>query len=456
MSMSVDGLVSGMDTTALITQLISAEAAPQAALKARLKTTELAASAYRTLNTTFAAVRAAAEAIDKPDAWTPTKASSSSTQVTVSSTATATPGSQTFKVDSLANAHSVFRASAAWTDPATAGAVADLPVYAADGTTLQGTIAVGSGSLNDAAKAINDSSYGLSATVVKTDTGAYALTVTARKTGAANNFRLGAVGDFTTVSTGTDAKLTVGAAGAGYSVTSDTNTFASFMPGVTITAGKAALGTEVTVDVATDPDTVAAKVQSLVDAVNAAIKTVKDYTNNSKGSTAALKGDFGVSQLAGQLLDGVSYAVEAVGSDGKDRSPRVVGLSLSEDGKVNFDKSEFLAALKDTPALALDMVAGRAASTTPAVTAVTGIADRLLDVAKRASDNTTGTLMKLADNQDGIVEDIQDKIEAWDLRLAKRKAMLTRQFSAMETALSSLKNQSTWLAGQINSLPTYG
>jgi flagellar hook-associated protein 2 len=54
-----------------------------------------------------------------------------------------------------------------------------------------------------------------------------------------------------------------------------------------------------------------------------------------------------------------------------------------------------------------------------------------------------------------MVKDIQQRIESWDLRLAKRKEMLTRQFSAMETALSSLKNQSTWLAGQINSLPTY-
>ena len=33
--------------------------------------------------------------------------------------------------------------------------------------------------------------------------------------------------------------------------------------------------------------------------------------------------------------------------------------------------------------------------------------------------------------------------DAWDLRLAKRKETLTRQFTAMETALSSLKNQST-------------
>ena len=35
----------------------------------------------------------------------------------------------------------------------------------------------------------------------------------------------------------------------------------------------------------------AAKVQALVDAVNAALTTVKTYTNNAKGSTAALKGD---------------------------------------------------------------------------------------------------------------------------------------------------------------------
>jgi flagellar hook-associated protein 2 len=89
------------------------------------------------------------------------------------------------------------------------------------------------------------------------------------------------------------------------------------------------------------------------------------------------------------------------------------------------------------------------------VVAVTGLAERLLKVARTASDSTTGSLVKLAEGQDTLGKDIQDKIEAWDLRLAKRKEMLTRQFSAMETALSSLKNQSTWLAGQINSLPKY-
>ena len=71
---------------------------------------------------------------------------------------------------------------------------------------------------------------------------------------------------------------------------------------------------------------------------------------------------------------------------------------------------------------------------------------------RTASDSANGSLVKLAEGQDSLVKDITDRIAAWDLRLAKRKETLTRQFSAMETALSSLKNQSTWLAGQLNSL----
>ena len=58
-----------------------------------------------------------------------------------------------------------------------------------------------------------------------------------------------------------------------------------------------------------DPDAVAAKMQSLVDAVNASLTEVRRATNNTKGSTATLKGDYSVTQLAGRLLDAVSSAV---------------------------------------------------------------------------------------------------------------------------------------------------
>jgi flagellar hook-associated protein 2 len=229
------------------------------------------------------------------------------------------------------------------------------------------------------------------------------------------------------------------------------------LPGTTITVNKVDSVNPVTVNVVADPDSVAAKISALVDAVNATINTVKTYTSNAQGSTAALKGDYSVTSLGGKLLDAIS---SAVGADG---SPANIGFQLTKEGRVTFDKAKFLTALKDNPAIVQRMVSGTPAGNGPDgvagggddVTAVDGIAARLRVVSVSASDATNGTLVALANGQDSLVKDIQDRIAAWDLRLAKRKETLTRQFTAMETALSSLKNQSTWLAGQISSLPTY-
>jgi flagellar capping protein FliD len=454
MSMSVDGLISGMDTTSLITKLLQTEAGPQTALKKKLSATQTAASAYRTVNTTFAAVRAAAETALKADSWTATKASSSDTSITVTATSTATPGSLSFSVEKVAASHGVVNRNAGvWTSATAAYGAPTVEVFDSLGVS-KGTITVGgTGSLTDAAAAINASSLGLTAAVVEISPTEFALQVNSKTSGAAGEFSLTGAGTFGVTTQAGDAELRIGSGPGAYSVYSATNSFASVMTGATITVSKANPGVPVTVSVNSDPDAVAAKMQTLVDAVNSALTQVKTYTNNAKGSTAALKGDYSVAQLAGQLLDAVSFAI------GADGSPAQVGFQLSKDGKITFDKAKFLTALKDDPVKAQRMVAGTAASAgvdgvagTADDVAATGISGRLLGVAKAASDSATGSLVKMAEGQDSMVKDITDRIEAWDLRLAKRKEALTRQFTAMETALSSLKNQSTWLAGQLNSL----
>jgi flagellar capping protein FliD len=463
MSMSVDGLVSGMDTTSLISQLLQAEAGPQTALKSKLSTSQTSASAYRTVNTTFAAVRAAAENMLKADNWTATRATSSAGSVAISATSSASTGSLSFTVEKTARAHSVLNRNAtAWSSASSAYGASSITVQDKDGNaktpviTITDTNADGTLSLSEAASAINaDTKHGLTAAVVQLSATEFALQVTSKTTGAASEFKLSGNGTYTVPMQARDAELKVGEGTQAYSVTSSTNTFSGLMPGATITVSKAEAD-PVTLSVAANPDAVAASVQTLVDAVNSALGTVKTYTNNAKGSTAALRGDYSVSQLSGQLLDAVSFAI------GDDGSPAKVGFSLTRDGKVTFDKAKFVTALTADPTLAQRMVGGATAAPgadgvagTRDDVAASGIAGRLLDIAKAASDTTTGTLLKLADSQDSMGKDITARIEAWDLRLAKRKEMLTRQFSAMETALSSLKNQSTWLAGQINSLPTY-
>jgi flagellar hook-associated protein 2 len=343
-----------------------------------------------------------------------------------------------------------------WTASGAAYGAPSIQVFDKAGVS-KGTITIGgTQTIADAAAAINASAMGLSAAVVQISPTEVSLQVTSKTSGTDAQFSFTGAGSFSINTQAQDAELKIGTT-TPYTVSSATNTFSAVMPGTTLTVNKADPLTQVTVNVVADPDAVAAKVSSLVDAINSTLSTVKTYTSNATGSTAALKGDYSVTSLAGQLLDAVS---SAVGSDG---SPAAVGFQLSKDGKVTFDKATFLTALKDKPDLAMRMVSGTPASNGPDgvvggtddVAAVTGIAGRLLAVSKSASDATNGTLGALASGQDSLVKDITDRIAAWDLRLAKRKETLTRQFTAMETALSSLKNQSTWLAGQINGLPKY-
>ena len=464
MSMSVDGLISGMDTTSLVSQLIQAEAGPQTALKTRLSASQTAASAYRTVNTTFAAVRAAAEALTTGSVTAARKATTTSANVTASAATTAVAGSSiTFTVASLASTQTVL-SNSEWAAPTTAVDTQEpawpIDILDANGVS-KGTVSIAPGAtLAEAVAAINTADLGVKASVVKVGTDRYRLQVTSATPGAAGAFTLKSATEdaitagskFVATSPGADATIDLG---GGITASSSSNTFADLLSGVSVTVSKVD-ATPVTLTVAADTDAVASKMQTLVDAINSALTNVKTYTSTATGSTAALKGEYAVTSLAGQLLNAVS---SAVGSDG---SPAQLGLQLTKDGKVTFDKAKFSTALKDTPALVQRMVGG-----TPAglgadgvvgggddVVAVTGLATRLFDVAKAASDSTTGSLVALANGQDSLAKDYTDRIAAWDLRLAKRKEALTRQFTAMETALSSLKNQSTWLAGQINSLPS--
>jgi flagellar hook-associated protein 2 len=455
MTMSLStGLISGMDTGSLISQLIAAEAAPQSALRTRLKESETTASAYRTINTTFLAVTAAAEAAMKPEAFAALKASSSSSGVAVSATAGAAVGSLTFTVQQLATPHAVMNQNTtpgAWATSASLYGAGEIEIADENGIALTPKITVGgTGTLADAAAAINASSHGLSASVVQVSPTEAALRISAKDTGAASKFSVTGAGSFTVNSEGTDAQIKIGTTNP-LVLSSATNTFDAVMPGATFTVSKK--DETATLTVAADPDAVTATMQALVNAVNAASKTARDYTSNAPGSSATLKGDYAVSSLGSRLLDRVTAAL---GSHG---SPAKIGIQLAKDGKsVSFDKTVFMAALKDEPELVQAMVLGTPATTDGngvAVPAVEGLAGRLLAVSKGASDSANGSLVALANGQDSLKKGYEDQISAWDLRLAKRKETLTRQFTAMETALSSLRNQSTWLAGQINSLPSY-
>ncbi len=72
--------------------------------------------------------------------------------------------------------------------------------------------------------------------------------------------------------------------------------------------------------------------------------------------------------------------------------------------------------------------------------------------AKGASDSGTGTLSVTVQSQQSLVKDLGEQITDWDDRLAARRVALERQYASLETALSSLQSQSSYLASQIAAL----
>jgi flagellar hook-associated protein 2 len=469
---SIGGLVSGMDTTTIISQLMQIESQPQTLLKTQLTTSQNQAAAYRDINSLFGALTTAADALTQSTSWNLTKASSSDSSVAASATAGAQPGSVTFSVDTLASGHSIISdATQKWGTVTTAFGLGALTLTKSDGSTVPITPTDSDGdgtiSLADAVTAINASGAGVTASAVNTGTG-FQLSLASTATGAASSFSLagstGTVG-FTVLSQAQNAQITLGAGGPTPTViTSPTNTFSDVLTGTSFTVSQK--GATATLRVTSDPDAVAGKVQALVTAANAVINKIKANTDSSTGSTAPLKGDYSLTSLAGQILDAVSSMVPTtvLDANGQPRTSSAGsnGLQLTKDGLLTFDASAFKTAFAANPALvqavfsgAYDAGADQTLNTPDDTITTQGVGARLKTLATMASDAATGMLTSMAAGQDTRAKDIQSQIDDWTTRLALRQQTLTDQFTAMETALGTLKNQSSWLTSQINSLPTW-
>jgi flagellar hook-associated protein 2 len=459
---SISGLISGMDTSAIVTQLMQINAQPQTLLKAQLVTVQSQGVAYRDVNSAFASLATAAQALTKPATWQSVTATSSASSVSASASSGALPGTVAFTVDRLSSNHSMISSSSQkWATATTAWTDGDLTLTPKDATkspiVISPTDLDGDGviSLSDAAAAINKQAAGYTATAVNTGSG-YQLQITSNSTGAANTFTLGTANGTTSfgiLTQGVDAQITLGAGGANpATITSATNTFSGVMAGTTFTVSQTTGTTPVTVSVTSDPDAVASAVQKMVDAANTALSKIAQNTDSSTGSTAPLKGDWSLISLANQVLSAVSSAVgsSSAGSN---------GLQLTSTGQLTFDPAAFKSALAANPALVQSVFGGAVGvgtdnvANTPDDTIDTdGIAARLQTLADQASDNVSGSLTTLANGEDTTAKNLKDQISAWDLRLQAQQATLTAQFNSMESALGTLKSQSSWLSSQISSL----
>ncbi|MDN3478366.1 flagellar filament capping protein FliD [Curtobacterium sp. APC 4022] len=455
-SLAIDGLVSGLKTTDLINSLMSVEQVPQTLLKAKVTTTNSFISSLQTINGLVQSLATKAAAAAKPGSLDLFTASSSAANATVSASATATAGSVSFTVGQTAAAQvGVTAAMSSWGDTASA-----LTFTKPDGTST--TVTPASGSLDDTVTAINGSAAGVTATKVAAGTDAsgtklYRLQLTSTATGAANGFTLhrGTAADVTAgtatdvlaepgaavVTRASDASVTLwGGTAAAQTITSGTNTFADLLPGVSVTVSKVSTD-PTTVTVGRDSTKAQAVASGLVDALNA----VTSYYSSNTGVTSTTSPTSGTtSTTAGVLLgdattrSAVQRLTSAMSTPVNGKSPSSIGIVISKDGDFDFDAAAF------QKALAADPVGTQAI--------MSGVAQAVSDAATAASDKYTGSITTAIAGNQSVVKDLNTQIDSWTDRLTMRRATLQTQYAALETSLSKLQSQSSWLAGQLSSL----
>jgi flagellar hook-associated protein 2 len=439
---SVSGLVSGLDTASIISQLMQVEANPQTLLKTRLSTENSTITTLQSLNAKFAALSTKATALSTASSWSPLTTTSSSTSVTASTGTTASPGTVSFTVKQTALAHAVASVDTATADQVLTGADG-LMQLSVNGTDLD-PIYGGDGTIASVVSAINAANQGVTASAVKLDDGTFRLRMVSTTTGADSSFSLtnsdgsSVLGGATVLVAGRDAKVQLG----NDTISSSSNTFSGLVTGLDVTvAPSTAADTLVDITSVRDSTTTQASVQSLVDSANELLSTIDALTAyNATTSTAGpLAGDATVRDLRSKILDAVTQT-----ADGS--SMASIGLQTDRYGKVVFDATAFATAYAADPAGVADKLGS------PADAAVPGFAARLAAASDSASNADTGTLTTSILSRQSSATRMQTDIDNWDIRLAAKEAALNTQFTNLEVSLSKLKNQSAWLSSQVASL----
>lgn len=444
---SIDGLISGLNTTTIISQLMAIERLPEAQLTKAQTASRTMVSTLQSLNTLITSMATAAKAfapdsITTQSAWTSTTATSSNSALaSVLTGPDALPGSATFTVTGVATAGAAVSTGivSSLTTPVASGPFQ----LTKGGTTSTITVAAGA-TLTDVVRALNAPGTGVSATAVQVADGAYRLQITSTTTGSASDITLSSgafpagqssLGDMQQLSAGTDTVLRVGTGAGAFDVTSSTTSVSGLLPGVTITALKADPSTSVTVNVASDTSGMADKMATMVSQANAVLSYIT--TQSSYDATAKIGGPLVGDSMGRDLTSRITDAV--IGSSSS--TPAMSGVSVARDGSITFDRAAFLAAYAKDPA---------------ALTAtMTSMSQQLSDVATQASDPHTGYVTARATGEQDSIRGYTKQIAAFEDRMTLRQQTLQTQYAALETMLGKLKSQSDWLTGQLASLPTY-
>lgn len=440
----------GIDFNTVITALMTQASAPLTALQNQQSAIQSQINTFGTLSTKISTLNTAAATLADAKAFSAyTGSTTDSTAVTVSTDADAVAGHYDVKVKELA--HAQVTASTSSAPDAATTAVATGGSLTVNGVDV---LVTGSQTLKQLAAAINGTAgVGVTASVVQASTGHYKLVLTGAATGAdkaftiANHLTGGAGVAFADTDgdglsgnsagdnavSATDADITVNNVEA----ISGTNTFDSVIAGATLTVSKKAPDVVVGVDVVADASALKASTNTFISAYNDFVTFADNQANAASSGTASA---IGRDPIMRQLRSQLRSALTAATGHGAIRYLSQLGVQLQQSG-----------ALKLTGAAFDDAVQNHAADMKALFSGPSGLFTTL-GASLTAYTQTAGLLSSTTDRMTSEVKSFDTQIARMQNRLNQQRAALQVEFSAADSMMSTLKNQSGALTSVSNSL----
>lgn len=467
----LSGLSSGLDTSAVIEQLMSIERRPINLMAQNQAKAQKVLDRYRMLNTKLAALQTSAKALQGMSgnfAMSPfaarTATSSDTTKLSATADGNAPTGTYSVTVNALAREQKT--GGGAFT-----GAVSgQLTITDSTGTAKNVAITAGMTAL-DVASAVNATDNGMTATVIDGK-----LVLTGKQTGETYTLSDDVGGTLVTdlgldptVQTAQQASVTVD----GVTVMAKSNTITTALSGVSLNL--TAVGST-TLTVAQNNASATDKIKDMVAKYNEIIKQIKEDTKYDAATKTSgpLQGNSFVTGLQSQLNRMFTEIVDP-NAGAVYRNANDLGLTTQRDGTIALDETKLNTALNNNAAAVFkvfgfeDNATHTSGSLTvkeinvgSGTTVGDGIATRLAGfvdslIASASAYNEPGVngqpsqggLLARITSQQTTITGFDTRMDAYEKRLELRERSLRTQFLAMEKAVSLMKNQGNYLAGQL-------
>ncbi|MEZ4483764.1 MAG: flagellar filament capping protein FliD [Syntrophotaleaceae bacterium] len=222
----------------------------------------------------------------------------------------------------------------------------------------------------------------------------------------------------------------------GIAITGESNTFDEAIPGVSFTVSKEnALGESTSLSVEVDQGAVKSKIEGMVSAYNDIINFLDDQKDAGWGH------DSGFRSAKRRLQN---LLVTSVGGSGNISSLSQLGLKTQRDGTLAIDSSTLENAIATDLESIDKLLAGEEG--------VEGISAQFVTYLENITDSFDGLLSSRKQSSDREIRRIEQNITNTEARLEKREQTLRAQFDALETLVSAMNQQSSFLTQQLSQL----